>query len=175
MQFWTEQEAYDFYNAYAGVKGFSIRRSSSHSVKNSTTIKNRTFCCSRAGITLNSSCIIFLIVKVRTSRPISKGIILTKDNLAKRNWTGSKQCCFFTKMRQLDTCFFTAIFIRLRGQLLMCQQEFNPPSLSVKTCSGGSQDFVSPRCNLEINKTSLIEKTLGITHTLKLKDKQDYY
>jgi hypothetical protein len=97
MQFRTEQEAYDFYNAYAGVKGFSIRRSSSHSVKNSTTIKNRTFCCSRAGITLNSSCIIFLIVKVRTSRPISKGIILTMDNLAKRNWTGSKQCCFCHK------------------------------------------------------------------------------
>jgi zinc finger SWIM domain-containing protein 3 len=50
MKFCTEEEAYQFYNAYAGDKGFSIRRSSSHNVKNSTTIKNRSFCCSRAGI-----------------------------------------------------------------------------------------------------------------------------
>ncbi|KAG2609425.1 protein FAR-RED IMPAIRED RESPONSE 1-like [Panicum virgatum] len=50
MKFCTEQEAYDFYNAYARDKGFSIRRSSSHNVKNTTTIKNRTFCCSHAGI-----------------------------------------------------------------------------------------------------------------------------
>jgi zinc finger SWIM domain-containing protein 3 len=48
MKFHTEQEAYDFYNAYAGGKGFNIRRSSSHKVKNSTTAKNRTFCCSLA-------------------------------------------------------------------------------------------------------------------------------
>jgi len=50
MKFCTEEEAYQFYNAYARDKGFSIRRSSSHNVKNSTTINNRTFCCSREGI-----------------------------------------------------------------------------------------------------------------------------
>ena len=70
MKFNTEQEAYDFYNSYAGDKGFSIRRSSSHNVKNTTTIKNRTFCCSRAGMKLNCSYITFLIVKDRSSQPI---------------------------------------------------------------------------------------------------------
>ncbi|CAD6253723.1 unnamed protein product [Miscanthus lutarioriparius] len=50
MKFCTEEEAYQFYNAYARDKGFSIRRSSSHNVKNSTTIKYITFCCSRAGV-----------------------------------------------------------------------------------------------------------------------------
>uniref|UniRef100_A0A453G4S4 Reverse transcriptase zinc-binding domain-containing protein n=1 Tax=Aegilops tauschii subsp. strangulata TaxID=200361 RepID=A0A453G4S4_AEGTS len=25
---------------------------------------------------------------------VHKGVILTKDNLAKRNWEGSKRCCF---------------------------------------------------------------------------------
>jgi len=50
MKFCTEEEAYQFYNANARDKGFSIRRSSSHNVKNSTTINNRTFCCSREGI-----------------------------------------------------------------------------------------------------------------------------
>nr|ABA92085.1 transposon protein, putative, unclassified [Oryza sativa Japonica Group] len=49
MKFNSEQEAYDFYNAYARDMGFSIRRSSYHYVKDSTIIKNRTFCCSRAG------------------------------------------------------------------------------------------------------------------------------
>uniref|UniRef100_A0A0E0MUI9 Protein FAR1-RELATED SEQUENCE n=1 Tax=Oryza rufipogon TaxID=4529 RepID=A0A0E0MUI9_ORYRU len=32
MKFNSEQEAYDLYNAYAGEKGFSIRRSSYHHV-----------------------------------------------------------------------------------------------------------------------------------------------
>ncbi|KAG0514030.1 hypothetical protein BDA96_10G154300 [Sorghum bicolor] len=50
IKFCSEQEGYDFYNAYARAKGFSIRRSSSHNVKNTTTIKNKTFCCSRQGI-----------------------------------------------------------------------------------------------------------------------------
>jgi hypothetical protein len=54
MKFCSEQEAYDFYNAYAQDKGFSIRQSSSHNVKNSAIKKNRTFCCSREGTKLNS-------------------------------------------------------------------------------------------------------------------------
>lgn len=50
MKFNSEQEAYDFYNAYAHDMGFSIGRRSYHYVGNSTIIKNRTFCCSREGI-----------------------------------------------------------------------------------------------------------------------------
>lgn len=49
MKFCTEQEAYDF---YARVNGFSIRKSSFHTLKNSNTIKNRTFLCSCAHIKL---------------------------------------------------------------------------------------------------------------------------
>ncbi|KAL6623666.1 hypothetical protein ACP70R_033545 [Stipagrostis hirtigluma subsp. patula] len=49
MKFNTEEEAYEFYNAYALRKGFSIRKSSFHRIKNTSTIKNRTLCCSRAG------------------------------------------------------------------------------------------------------------------------------
>ncbi|KAF2918049.1 hypothetical protein DAI22_08g028966 [Oryza sativa Japonica Group] len=47
MKFNSEQEAYDFYNAYASEIGFSIRRSSYHYMGNTKIIKNRTFCCSR--------------------------------------------------------------------------------------------------------------------------------
>uniref|UniRef100_I1Q6T4 FAR1 domain-containing protein n=1 Tax=Oryza glaberrima TaxID=4538 RepID=I1Q6T4_ORYGL len=49
MKFNSEQEAYDFYNAYASEIGFSIRRSSYHYMGNTKIIKNRTFCCSREG------------------------------------------------------------------------------------------------------------------------------
>lgn len=53
MKFCTEEEAYNFYNAYARDKGFSIRRSNSYNVKNTTIIKNITFCCSHVGIKLS--------------------------------------------------------------------------------------------------------------------------
>ncbi|KAF2939552.1 hypothetical protein DAI22_03g203866 [Oryza sativa Japonica Group] len=49
MQFSSEQEAYDFYNKYAFKMGFSIRRGNRHLVKNSSTIQQRTFFCSRQG------------------------------------------------------------------------------------------------------------------------------
>jgi len=32
------------------------------------------------------------------------GVILTKDNLAKRNWQGTRQCCFCPVMKQLHIC-----------------------------------------------------------------------
>ena len=53
MQFLSEEEAYSFYNKYAETVGFSIRRSSGHKVKNSSTMQQRTFTCSRQGMGYN--------------------------------------------------------------------------------------------------------------------------
>jgi zinc finger SWIM domain-containing protein 3 len=50
MTFLSEEEAYSFYNKYAETIGFSIRRSSGHKMKNSSTMQQRTFTCSRQGI-----------------------------------------------------------------------------------------------------------------------------
>jgi zinc finger SWIM domain-containing protein 3 len=50
MQFLSEEEAYSFYNKYADTIGFSIRRSSGHKMKNSCTMQQRTFRCSRQGM-----------------------------------------------------------------------------------------------------------------------------
>jgi zinc finger SWIM domain-containing protein 3 len=51
MQFLSEEEAYSFYNKYAETIGFSIRRSSGHKMKNSSTMQQRTgFTCSRQGM-----------------------------------------------------------------------------------------------------------------------------
>jgi hypothetical protein len=50
MTILSEEEAYSFYNKYAETIGFSIRRSSGHKMKNSSTMQQRTFTCSRQGI-----------------------------------------------------------------------------------------------------------------------------
>jgi hypothetical protein len=34
-----------------------------------------------------------------------KEVVLTKDNLARRNWNGGKQCCFCHKMKLSNICF----------------------------------------------------------------------
>ena len=52
IEFETEQDAYDFYNSYARVVGFSIRRSKGHKGDKDGSRKwlNRVFCCSCEGI-----------------------------------------------------------------------------------------------------------------------------
>jgi zinc finger SWIM domain-containing protein 3 len=50
MKFNSEQDTYDFYNAYASNMGFSIQRNDCHYVGTSSTLKTREFTCSRAGI-----------------------------------------------------------------------------------------------------------------------------
>jgi hypothetical protein len=49
MKLLLEEEAYSYYNKYAETIGFSIRRSTGHKLKNSLTMQQRTFTCSRQG------------------------------------------------------------------------------------------------------------------------------
>lgn len=49
MDFLSEEEGYSFYNNYAEDIGFSVRKGSKHYVKNTSTIQQRTFFCSRQG------------------------------------------------------------------------------------------------------------------------------
>ena len=37
---------------------------------------------------------------------VKRGVILTKDNLVKRNWKGSKTCCFCSKLETIQHLFF---------------------------------------------------------------------
>ena len=52
MKFETEQDAYDFYNSYVCVVGFSIRRNKGHKGDKDGSRKwlDRVFCCSCEGI-----------------------------------------------------------------------------------------------------------------------------
>jgi hypothetical protein len=47
---------------------------------------------------------------------LCKGVVLTKDNLAKRNWHGSKKCVFVIRIKQLTTCFSIVVSLDLYGQ-----------------------------------------------------------
>lgn len=42
-----------------------------------------------------------------------RGVILTKDNLAKRNWQGNQQCCFCHENETIQHLFFDCPFTRM--------------------------------------------------------------
>jgi hypothetical protein len=45
-------------------------------------------------------------LKIKVSRGIFVGVILTKDNLAKRNWHGNKKCVFCHYNTTIEHLFF---------------------------------------------------------------------
>ena len=49
---------------------------------------------------------------------LRKGIILTKDNLAKRNWQGSQKCCFCNNDETIKHLFFDCQFTRVVWTLI---------------------------------------------------------
>ena len=46
-------------------------------------------------------------------RYLRRGVILTKDNLAKRNWQGNQQCCFCHENKTIHHLFFYYRFTRM--------------------------------------------------------------
>ena len=44
---------------------------------------------------------------------LKRGVILTKDNLAKWNWQGNQQCCFCHKNETIQHLFFDCRFMRM--------------------------------------------------------------
>lgn len=60
---------------------------------------------------------------------LSRGVVLTKDNLAKCNWQGSKQCCFCRKtIKRLffECCFACPVWYVIHAASMLPQ----PRSLS---------------------------------------------
>lgn len=47
-----------------------------------------------------------------------KGVVLTKDNLAKRNWHGSKKCMFYDLNENIKHFFFTCHYARFLWRLV---------------------------------------------------------
>jgi hypothetical protein len=59
---------------------------------------------------------------------LNKKILLTKDNLAKRNWNGSKKCCFCEDEESVHHLFISCRFARFIWQIVFATFNLSPPS-----------------------------------------------
>ena len=59
---------------------------------------------------------------------LRRGIILTKDNLAKRNWQGSKQCVFCHKDETIKHLFFECPFASSIWSIIQIGSTIYPPT-----------------------------------------------
>ena len=55
-------------------------------------------------------------------------VILTKDNLAKRNWNGSKKCCFCDQDETIQHLFFTCPFAKMIWRIVHMALNISPPT-----------------------------------------------
>ena len=67
---------------------------------------------------------------------LHRGVVLTKDNLARRNWPGSKKCCFCTHDETIKHLFFQCKFARSTWSVIQIASNLYPP-----TSVGGILDF----------------------------------
>ena len=80
---------------------------------------------------------------------IRRGVILTKDNLAKRNWHGSKKCVFCTHDESIKHLFFQCEFARSIWSAIQIGSTLYPPR-SVVNIFGNWLNGVDPRFKLLI-------------------------
>lgn len=58
---------------------------------------------------------------------LKKGVILTKDNLARRNWNGNKNCCFCSNNETIQHLFFACHFARFLWRPFHIAFDLDPP------------------------------------------------
>jgi hypothetical protein len=73
-----------------------------------------------------------LKIKVFLGYP-KRGIILTKDNLLKRNWKGDGCCCFAALLKPFSIYSLTVMWLNLCGMHYFSLLAFNP-QLILHTC-----------------------------------------
>ena len=56
-----------------------------------------------------------------------RGVILTKDNLAKRNWNADRSCCFCSKPETIQHLFFECSHAMFSWRAIHMVLEINPP------------------------------------------------
>ena len=75
---------------------------------------------------------------------LRRGVVLTKDNLARRNWPGSKKCCFCTHDETIKHLFFQCKFARSTWSVIQIASNLYPPT-SVANIFGHWLDGISNR------------------------------
>ena len=58
---------------------------------------------------------------------LKRGVILTKDNLARRNWKGNKQCCFCSSDETIQHFFFDCHVAKFLWRAVQFALDLNPP------------------------------------------------
>ena len=88
-----------------------------------------------------------------------KGIVLTKDNLTRRNWNGSLRCCFCMKNESIHHLFFECHFSKFLWRAVQFSFGLYPP-YSISHMFG----------NWLVGVSKLTEKLIlvGACHTLKI-------
>ena len=59
---------------------------------------------------------------------LSKKVLLTRDNLAKRNWNGSTKCCFCDAEETVEHLFLSSPFARLVWRIVFSTYNIPPPT-----------------------------------------------
>jgi len=58
---------------------------------------------------------------------LQQGVILTKDNLAKKNWSGSKKCCFCDLNETIQHLFFDCQHAKIIWRVVQVATGLTPP------------------------------------------------
>ena len=72
---------------------------------------------------------------------LHRGVILTKDNLAKHNWKGSKQCCFCMNNETIVHLFFGCHMARLLWRIIFITFGLTKPNNIVQLFGSWLQGF----------------------------------
>jgi hypothetical protein len=70
-----------------------------------------------------------------------KEVVLTKDNLARRNWNGGKQCCFCHKNETIKHLFFKCWYTKFIWGLSQVAFNIIPPHSVDKMFDGWLNQF----------------------------------
>jgi hypothetical protein len=63
---------------------------------------------------------------------LHRKVLLTKDNLAKRNWKGSKKCCFCAQDESIQHLFISCRLAKIVWRIVyMAFKIFHPPTLQI--------------------------------------------
>ena len=79
----------------------------------------------------------------------SSGVILTKDNMLKRNWHGSLKCCFCNHDKTIKHLFFKCQFARSIWSIIQIASTLYPPT-SVANIFGNWLNGIDKRDRVHI-------------------------
>jgi hypothetical protein len=59
---------------------------------------------------------------------LKKGVVLTKDNLLRRHWTGDKHCCFCHLPETINHLFFDCVYAKFLWRAIHILFGLTPPT-----------------------------------------------